>query len=287
MSDLPRRPFTELSPPDGGFAEARRAGRRRRRLKATAASTTGAGAVAVVLAIIGSSSLGGQDSLRVTGHPDGATPAPSASASDVPSRAPVPGATNDSASGQQPGATSSPNAAAGPEATAEPAATTGPGPAVDGYRTPDLVRNYFARPAPLGSGTSFCQGASSDVGDNTHSTVNWCHSAIVKKTAHGHELTDELCRDGTSGSKLVFSTSREVELLVMRGTEVVWRWSADHPADHQPHELVAETDHCWQWTASWTDVDARGRPLPAGDYRLRVISQASEKQTQPETTFTI
>jgi hypothetical protein len=285
MNELPRRPFTELCAPQGGFADARRVATRRRRAKAAAASTAGAAAVAVVLALSGSSSLSSQDKLRVTTPGGSDFPAPTASEAASPGSAPAsqqPSPENTPAPGSSPGAPGS-SGSGGQDESSAPQPVGSPVPGGDSYVTPDLVRDYSARHVPLGSGTSFCAGTTTNDDSGTHSTVNWCHSAQVGKTAAGHDLVDELCRDGSSGNTLSFDTSREVDLLVLRGSTVVWRWSTDHPAVHQPHQLAVEADHCWRWTAHWTDVDANGKRLPGGDYVLRVVSEAPEMTANPVT----
>jgi len=135
-----------------------------------------------------------------------------------------------------------------------------------------------------------CSGQSTTGDGGLQSTVSWCESATVTATSRGHDLVGSFCRDGSADATLTFATQQEVELVVRRadGT-VVWRWSAGHADAHAPHTLAVARDHCWDWTAPWTDVDAQGRALPSGSYELDVTSRADELRTARVATasFTI
>jgi len=275
---LPEREFHELAPPEGGALAVRReAGRRRRRRAVLTSAGTAVGLLAGVLLLQGSGQPG-RESLRVTDLP---TSDPSASPASLASPEPSAGTTR--AAG--PGSSAAPQAGQPvPSATADPRHPSTP--ATVPYRSPELVREYRDR-AVTGT-VSVCSGSSSTTGDGgLQSTVNWCQSAVAAPTARGHDLVGELCRDGSSDATLTFPRQQEVELLVRRadGT-VVWRWSTGHSDAPDGHTLGVARDHCWSWTAPWTDVDDDGRPLPEGTYQLVVRSRADELRGAPEATVT-
>jgi hypothetical protein len=287
MNELPRRPFTELSAPTGGLADARRVATRRRRAKAAVASTASAAAVAVVLALAGSSPLSDRDSLRVTSPGESGSPVPTAT------DAPTPASTSASqqpASNGTPEPGSSPGSAGSvgvgsPEESSSPRPVSSPVSGGDSYVTPDLSRTYFAADQSLVyGGTHLCGGSTTRDDTNTGSTINWCHSALVTKTTGGHTLAAQLCRDGSSGKQLTFQSTREVDLQVKRGGKTVWRWSVGHTFASEPHVLQVEADHCWRWTLSWGDVDGAGKALPSGNYELWVTSYGAEMAANPETS---
>jgi hypothetical protein len=285
--DLPRRPFTELTPPPGGFAVARRAATRRRRAKAAVASTSVAGAAVAVLALLGSSSLPGDDSLRVTSPGGSASPAASA----VETSSPAPAASGAPETTPSAPLKPSPGDTAGGQPQPDPAATAGDGTDAQaaGYRTPELQRSYVSRVTP--TSTTVCGGGEQGNTDPTlQYTVNWCTSAAVTPAKAGHDLTSQICRDSSSDATLTYPGSREVDFVVLRSDgKVVWRWSTDHPDAGVGHQLAVAREHCWVWTAHWTDVDGEGRALPRGSYTLVARSGADELQGKPEerASFTI
>lgn len=273
---LPTREFVQLAPPEGGSLAVRREARRRQRRRAVV--TSGGAAVVVISSVL--LLQGGRtahDSLQVTDNPTTSTSAsPQTSSSPAPrsTSSPVPG----SGASVAPGAVGSP--ASQPSATPQTEESAVPA----GYRTPDLARAYSDR-TTFGA-VSFCTGSASGSGqDNLQSTVDWCPKAVVTDTVRGHDLDGQVCRDGSSDARLTFARQQEVELTVRRsdGT-VVWRWSAGHADASSPHTLDVAKDHCWDWTAPWTDVDAQGRVLPSGSYELEVTSRADELRTAPVAT---
>jgi len=210
--------------------------------------------------------------------------------SDDPSRALTPTA---APSTPAPGATPSPGGAApsaSPSSAPEPVATTSPSPAPRGprvgvYRTPDLTRAYVDRTKP--GGLTVCPSSSSD---GSSVAVDWCESAVARPTSRGHDLVAEVCRDASADGQLSFGSTHEVELRVQdAGGRTVWTWSAGHLDEKYPHVLAVQRNHCWDWTAPWTDVDARGVLLPQGTYQLVVAPLARELSAAPEAmaSFTV
>ena len=281
--DLPRRPFTELSPPPAGLVAVRASATRRRRAKSLVSGAGALGVLGVVLALVASSGPR-DDTLRVTdAGPDvTSTAAPQTTETATPSAS-------------EPAPTSTPTAAPSAPGSSsvggdgEAAATQTPDPAQVDYRTPDVTREYVSR-ASL-TGTTVCSGSESGSTDPTlYYTVNWCHSAAVSATRGGHLLTQQICRDSSSDSTLSFDGDRELDLVVQRDDgHVVWRWSVGHPDGGSAHSLAVEREHCWVWNVSWTDVDQRGRALPHGSYTLVVTTTASELRSKPmeRTDFTL
>jgi hypothetical protein len=271
---LPAREFYELAPPEGGSLAVRREAARRRRRQVVV--TSGATVVALVgtVLLLQAGGSTGHDSLQITDRP---TPVSSASPQVIASGVPHPGST----AAARPGGSGAPVLAGAPQASSSGRPETRPSAVPALYRTPDLVRTYRDRQAP--TALTLCSGSSSTTGDgDLQSTVSWCESAVVRPTDRGHDLTGEFCRDDSSDASLTFARQQEVELLVRRedGT-VVWRWSLGRSNDASAHSLVVEREHCWSWTAPWTDVDSSGRPLPEGTYELVATSRADELRTAP------
>jgi hypothetical protein len=118
---------------------------------------------------------------------------------------------------------------------------------------------------------------------------DWCYTAQVTKTAAGHDLSVQVCRDSTGAAQLHYARRLEADLTVVYGTHTVWRWSTGHADAQEPHVLDVAADACWTWTARWTDVDSNGDALPRGDYTLSVSSPATELRAfaSPSTRFSI
>ena len=276
--DLPRRPFSELSPPPNGLAQVRRdAGRRRRRKAWTSAS----GAVAVVAAssafVLASSSDHSQGVDRVVSAtlPSGAvSPLPSTRSAVLPrSVAGSPVASPDPAS---------------PAPSGAPHPATSPQPTVS-YTTPPMTRTYQA---PIHkSGTTLCSASTTGSTDgHTSQQVDWCLLAKARPTPGGVTLVMEVCRDDTLGASLTFQQTRESDLVVRRSDgKQVWRWSAGHPSSQQRHVLATDAGGCWLWTVTWTEVDQKGSNLPHGTYTLTGTTYADEVQglNHTDATFTI
>lgn len=274
---LPAREFHQLAAPEGGALAVRREARRRQRRRAVLVSGCTAVVVAATGLLLHAGGPSRRDSLQVADDPTtsaSSSPQPAASGAARPSASATPG----------PSGSAAPVVTGGPaeRASTQPQADQPAG--VTAYRTPDLTRAYSDR-SSFGS-VSFCTGsASGSQQSGVQATVSWCPSATVTGTARGHDLVGTVCRDGSSAATLSFATQQEVELTVQRadGT-VVWRWSTGHGDAADQHVLAVEADHCWSWTAPWTDVDARGRALSGGSYELVVSSRADELRTAPVAT---
>src|SRR5213079_716311 len=141
-------------------------------------------------------------------------------------------------------------------------------------------------PKPPGSTATICSGSSGGSG-TISSGVHWCVTAAVSRTSRGHDLTLSVCRDSTGGARMHFTHEQEAELTVVRDDRAVWRWSAGHSNDGDPHGLDVEADGCWTWTAPWTDVDAAGRQLARGQYTLTVATTATAVGAPKSTEFSI
>jgi hypothetical protein len=287
IDDLPVRPFTALAPPPAGAVVAVRAGRsirRRRRLTGAGAAAASVVLVAGVVAASGGGSTHAEDQLVPAHNPKAASASPEPAAvrrrggAGAPTAGPAPAARADALPGTLAGA---PPAAG----TSDSGKNTGSGQAPQrGYRTPPLRRTYLPAPpqsAPntqQGPGGRICSVAYDDSGRGGAVTTDWCLTPHVTSTAHGHDLTIEVCRDSTGPGQLTFSRQSEVDLAVLAGSKTVWRWSVGQPDAAQPHSLQTAADSCWSWTAPWTDVNAAGRALPRGSYTLAVTSAAGELQ---------
>ena len=277
MSDLPRRPFTPLTAPDGGADAAVVAGRRRRqrrRAVGVGLTTVAAVAVGVVLAPGGGSPGAAR---LVTASPSttpsaSSSPAPSATVSAV-STTPSPAAGDRSAS------PSAPHGSPAMTAAATAAAATS-------YRAGPLVRSYVP---PVPAGGRVCGPDVAGTGDNVQSHLGWCVHADVTARGAGHDLAVVVCRDQTTDAGLHLPAGLPAELTVSAGSQVVWRWSPGQPPE--PAEVLATAaGACWTWTTAWTDVDGAGRPLPDGDYTLVGTTHANELAQLPDSqpvTFTI
>lgn len=276
-SPWPHRPVHELPPPPSGLRDVRRAaGRRRRRTAVLSSAATAMTVLAAFLLLQVGAGDGGRDSLRVT---DNTPAAPSlASHSPLAPQAVVKPATG---RGPQPVATAQsarPAAVTSPRAGGPPPSVGHAGP----YRAPDLVRTYIARPTP--NGVTVCSGSSSATGSDVQYTVNWCEGGSVASTAGGHDLVGEACRDSSADAQLTYQQTREIVLTVENAEgRVVWTSTQGRPAHADAHRLTVAREHCWAWTAAWTDVDTRGRTLPSGAYTLVVAHLAQELASAPET----
>jgi hypothetical protein len=113
---------------------------------------------------------------------------------------------------------------------------------------------------------------------------DWCPEATATAVAGGERLAFTLCRDSTSGGSLTFATSREVDLVVERGSTVVWSWSHEHPGTSSPHTLSAPANGCWTWSLVWPDTTQSGAAAGHGAYTLVATSTADELRYSPQNT---
>jgi hypothetical protein len=99
----------------------------------------------------------------------------------------------------------------------------------------------------------------------------------------GRRFEADVCNVDTTATELRFPTSAEVDFTVRSPTgAVLWRWSQWHPRRPDPHSLVVQPSACEYWSFRWSEVDSRGRRLPAGSYSLTVSFGAAG--LEPETT---
>ena len=287
MTDpMPNRPFTALPPPPDGLVTAVREGRRirrRRRAAGTGAAALSLAVVAGAVVVAGGTSTGAQDQLvpaeRPTATPTASAPGPAPRAS-APATVTRPG-----------GAVGARPAPAGSRAPAPTLLPRRPSPSPSpvyavpadpgGYRTPEVVRRYVPPSTGGAPAGRICSGG----GDSRDGfATGYCVSAYAPETSRGHELVLEICRDSTGPGRLRFPRELELDLVVHDPSDkdrVVWQWAAGRSNDQDPHTLSLETGGCWTWTASWTDVDRRGRPLEIGPYELAAVGFATETRNNP------
>lgn len=108
--------------------------------------------------------------------------------------------------------------------------------------------------------------------------ARWCGSNDVTQERGDFLLKHRQCRahDGDQ-SAMTFATSQEVEYEVATATgQLLWRWSDRVSVKPLQHELPTERGACYAWTTRWTPLDAEGRSLAAGTYRLRTWVNSHE-----------
>lgn len=270
--DLPRRPYQQLPPPAGGLESVVLGGRRlrRRRQALVLSGVAGAAVLAITVAVAGAGASPATTDRLITGQT--ASPTPSVRVSGRPLTTPPP-------RGGAPSAltTASPASTGAASSTPEPGTATSALPEGNSYRTPPMRRTY--EPAdPWGARICTPDEA------NGSTRAGWCLDGTVVRTSQGHDLGLSLCRDQTGPATLSFSEAQEVELVVRREGEEVWRWSAGRDTRGAGHALAVEAGACWHWTVAWTDVDSSGRELTGGSYSLTVVSLARELSGFPDET---
>jgi hypothetical protein len=119
-----------------------------------------------------------------------------------------------------------------------------------------------------------------------HSGVGWCLDALVTPTAGGERLTITLCRDGSGGGALSYTSSREVDLAVSRDGTRLWSWGRTHPGRPHDHQLVAKANGCWNWSVVWPRETDDGQPAPHGAYVFTATTTATELRGHPTETAT-
>jgi len=95
------------------------------------------------------------------------------------------------------------------------------------------------------------------------------------------DLVTSVCSYDTRALTLHFTTTNEADVAVLDSKRhVLWRWSVEHAPVASPHTLAMGTGDCWEWSTVWAGVNQAGRPLPAGNYTLRLTSYVRELGSQ-------
>lgn len=157
------------------------------------------------------------------------------------------------------GPATAPGAAAG--TTTEAGDTTSPRAPVKGYAAGPLTEQYTDLGVPVCS---------------VQDATSLCRTASASGTTSKVEFYAEVCSTSTATSLLHFPASNEVDFVVERAGEPVWRWSSWHQARPQPHVLALGTGACNSWSFAWTLVDAHGAKVPKGDYVMKARYLADE-----------
>jgi len=261
--------FLRVAPPPDGLQLAMAAARRRRWRVASLTTTAGASLALVVPLLLG----GGGQSVLVP-EPDPQQPAVTVSHSPAP--AGVPNV-----------ATSKVTTPAVAVRIQQP----GGAPVVDVRHTPTRDpapgRPYAAGPIDREDNVYATFGAVCFRSDGSKPTGLCTGVRSIRDGEPGVVLQADLCNVDATPASVRFPTSREVDFVVRSSKSgEVWRWSRWHPARQTPHSLTVEPSACDHWTFRWTEVDAGGRRLPAGDYTLSV-TYGSAGLDPANTTFTL
>ncbi len=118
--------------------------------------------------------------------------------------------------------------------------------------------------------------------DGTARTSPLCPGAYVRQPGssgtEAYALETSVCSSDTKPTVLHYPTTREVDLVIYRGTKAVWHWSRTQAAPRTtPHTLSLDTGYCYGWTTDWNAVDDSGAKLPAAsDYRMVATFMADE-----------
>lgn len=266
MRELPR-----VAPPADGLRLAMASARRRRLRTASATTTTTAAALSVALLALGS-----PPTQTLIQQPAPERPAVRGVVEEpAPAQTPYPQVL--SAPGSARVVLASP-AGAPPASPAERSfGVTGGGQAQgDGPR-------YVA--GPLKRDDNYLTVPRCTVPASTDEAMSLCTATSVYDSGDRRvELSAEVCSTRTTPTTLHFPGRNEVDFAVVRLGDEHWRWSAWHPDGGAPHTLVLETGACTSWTFLWTVVDAQGKPLPRGSYRLRTTFLADELAEQRVVT---
>jgi hypothetical protein len=99
---------------------------------------------------------------------------------------------------------------------------------------------------------------------------------VAAYDGNGHQLDAYLCSSSTDPYTLHYPHAHEVDLAVLSGTRVVWRWSDFHRDGGPAHTGRLDSGRCTHWWVPYSAVDAQGRTLPKGDYVVRATFLARE-----------
>lgn len=283
-TQLPRRPFGTLAPPADGLDVVRREARRRRRRKVTVVAAGGTGVAAVAVAVVLSTAAGGLAVLKPMPPADGgASTAPTPSGASAPaagrhlhrsSRQPVRGDLPVGPGSTQPGGAGATGGAASTTRSGDNTTPAGQVPA-PGRAEPVLTRYRSTNPGPSVRSATLC-GEGVSYSDGADASVGWCFGVSATHEAGAERLTVHLCRDNTTGGKLTFPSSREVDLAVRDGGKTIWDWGLAHPDHPGAHQLTAPVNGCWNWTLLWSGNTQRGGVAPHGTYTFVATTMAKE-----------
>ena len=284
MPELPRQDFVLLSPPDGGFADARRRGRARRLRRAYAVS--GAGLAAAVTVTLGRATRAPTASDRLDQAPFGrdVVPAPA-----TPPPMPSP------AAGSSPGsATLAVPAPAVRPATDAPAPLqpTAPQPVATRRSATRAGEDRVAAPTPISrsyrppaEGQLRLCGSRADVGPTgppKTTTADWCQTLVAEPVPGGHRLELSVCRSSnTEPAALTVDPRRPLALRVRQGNSDRWRLPSTATAGVQ-EDLATGPGGCWVWEYRWDGTDSAGRALEPGRYTALGKSLAEQVEALPE-----
>jgi hypothetical protein len=280
-TQLPRRPYVQLSPPDGGLDDVRRGARvrRRRRTIAVAALGSGVATTVTVLAL-----LGGSDGLAVL-----KTNVPPAGGTTPPAVSQVTGVATPSAHSHgvvapQPAGAGTQQTGAGTQQSSRVAGApqTGKAQGTSSNSSPQMSRYKSTRSRP-----PVCEAGS--VNSNVYSNVDWCLYPVVARSGDSTRLTMQLCRAAAGSGSLTFGTTNEADIAVQRNGKTIWDWARAHPARTSSHSLTLAQRECWNWSLLWPDVTQTGTSAGTGSFTFVATTYAEELSGYPTTTkdFTV
>ena len=79
----------------------------------------------------------------------------------------------------------------------------------------------------------------------------------------------QLKNEGATTREYSFSTAQRFDLIVERDGAKVWQWSDDRLFAQVLSTLAVRPGDSRLFKAEWGQVDAQGRPVPPGTYRIR------------------
>jgi hypothetical protein len=92
----------------------------------------------------------------------------------------------------------------------------------------------------------------------------------------GEKLTLRLTvqNHGPREERLLFRTGQQFDFTVMRGREVVWRWSHGRAFTMALEQITLKPGESRTFEAVWEQKDNAGKDVPEGDYRVTGIITA-------------
>ncbi|MBK5307172.1 MAG: hypothetical protein JJD92_10835 [Frankiaceae bacterium] len=276
MSTFPGA-FVPVAPSADGLRLAFVAARRRRNTKAGASGAAGLLALMLVLASTG----GGGDrtllqeplppattsggSLGIVGgtEPSTAASPPPAAAANA---APVTGQRSLAAGGLTP--------ATGPVAPSDPSAGGSSSGRVQaestGPITSPMTRNYSWG---YTNGDLVCPARKQQEG------ARFCVAVQAFSSGGTTTLSADICNVSTTAEVLSYETAREIDISLRQAGEDVWRWSAGRHFADTAHSVALPVGECLTWSTPWREVDAKGAPVPAGNYSVVAEFDAQQLPT--------
>ena len=284
-TDLPRRPYVEQQPPLDGLQNVQTVARGRRRRRSLLVATGCSAVVAVSAVVVLVSTSSGEDSLRPL--PPASNPTPSSSPAPVAEHtSSVRAAGAGAAGGVTTAGRHHTGGSDGVSSVTDPTDPRAAGSAATDTSNAPAVKLHVFRSSPAGSGAQICAGdVSSGAGSLGGGGVGWCEFATAEKVAGGVQLTFSACRDDTTGGKLTYSTTREVDIAVKRGGRTIWDWAADHPGTQSAHSRQAAANSCWNWQLVWPDITQSGSSAGHGQFTFVGTPTAQELAGYPPETI--